>query len=163
MGSADEGLPLLENGIEVYRGLKTPPVFWPLLLYLCAGAYDAASRPEDGLPLLNEAVQASPAGSGKALASEVLSLRGKLLLSLSPENAAEAESWYQLALTNAREVNASMLELRAATRLSRLWQEQGKTGQARKLLGDAYAKMTEGFTTPDLKQARALLADLSKD
>jgi predicted ATPase len=62
----------------------------------------------------------------------------------------------------ADEVHAPMLELRAATRLSRLWHEQGNTEQARKTLNEAYSKITEGFTTADLKEARALLADLSE-
>ena len=47
---------LIEEGLKAYRGLKTPPVFWPLLLHLCAGAYGAASRPRDGLALLDEAM-----------------------------------------------------------------------------------------------------------
>jgi predicted ATPase len=73
----------------------------------------------------------------------------------------EAESWYWQAVENAQEVHAPMLELRAALRLSRLWQEQGHREQARRLLSDAYSKITEGFTTPDLKEAQAFLADLS--
>ena len=93
--------------------------------------------------------------------SEFLILQGELLLALSPANAAEAESCYQQAVENARAVQAPMLELRAAMRLSRLWREQGKTDQARKVLSDAYAKMTEGFATADLREAQALLADLS--
>jgi predicted ATPase len=68
---------------------------------------------------------------------------------------------YKQAVDNAQEVHAPMLELRAAMRLSRLWQEQGNRDQARKLLSDAYTKITEGFTTPDLKEAKALLAELS--
>jgi tetratricopeptide (TPR) repeat protein len=161
MGSTEKGLALIEQGLNAYRGLKTPPVFWPLLLYLCAAAYGAASRPQDGLLLMNEAIEIASAGSGKTLTSEFLILQGGLLLALSPANAAEAESLYQQAVDNAREVHAPMLELRAAIRLSRLWQEQGKAEQARKLLSDAYTKITEGFTTADLKEAAALLAELS--
>jgi predicted ATPase len=55
-----------------------------------------------------------------------------------------------------------MLELRAAIRLSRLWLQQGKKEQARKTLGDAYSKITEGFAWADLREASALLADLSE-
>jgi len=80
---------------------------------------------------------------------------------LSSNNAAEAESWYQQAVDNAQDVHAPLLELRAAMRLSRLWQAQGKKEQARKLLSEAYTKITEGFTTADLKEASALLAELS--
>ncbi|HEX6269173.1 MAG TPA: adenylate/guanylate cyclase domain-containing protein [Anaerolineales bacterium] len=161
MGSAEKGLALIEEGINIYRILKTPPVFWPLLLYLCAGAYGAASRPEQGLRLLKEAIEFETAGSARTFVSEFLMLQGELLLALSPANATEAESAYRQAVDNAREVHAPMLELRAAMRLSRLWHEQGKTEQARELLSEAYTKMSEGFTIPDLKEAEALLADLS--
>jgi tetratricopeptide (TPR) repeat protein len=161
MGLTDEGLALIEQGLNAYRGLKTPPVFWPLLLHLCAGAYNAASRPEDGLTLLNEAIETASRGSGRALTSEFLILKGELLLALSSANTAEAESLYQQAVLIAQEVQAPMLQLRAALKLSRLWQKQGNTEQARKLLSDAYTKITEGFTTADLKEASALLADLS--
>jgi predicted ATPase len=50
-----------------------------------------------------------------------------------------------------------MLELRAAIRLSRVWKEMGKLDESRKLLSDAYSKLTEGFTTADLKEASTLL------
>ena len=52
-----------------------------------------------------------------------------------------------------------MLELRAAVSLSRLWKEQGKAEDGRRLLSDAYERLTEGFTTADMKEASALLAD----
>jgi predicted ATPase len=110
---------------------------------------------------MNEAIEIASAGSAKTMASEFLILKGDLLLALSSDYAAEAESWYQQALKNTQEVHAPMLELRAAMRLSRLWQEQGKKEQARKLLSDAYTKITEGFATHDMKEANALLAKLS--
>ena len=52
------------------------------------------------------------------------------------------------------------MELRAATRLARLWQRQGKVAEARTILGDLYGWFTEGFDTPDLRDARALLDSL---
>jgi adenylate cyclase len=161
MGSIEMGLALIEKGIEAYRGLKTPPVFWPLLLYLCAGAYRAAAKPEEGLALMKEAIEFETRGSTRVLVSEFLILQGELLLALSSVNTAPAESCYKEAVDNARAVHTPMLELRAALRLSRLWQQQGKTEQAQKLLSEAYTKMTEGFTMPDLKEAQALLAELS--
>ena len=161
-GAINEGLALIEPGMTEYRNLKTPPVFWPLLLCWHAGAYGAAARPADGLPLVNEALQIGLSfGPGKSFAPEVLGLKGELLLALDPNNAAEAEPLFQLAVNFAQEVNAPMLELRAALKLSRLWQAQGKTEQARELLSAAYAKMTEGFTLPDLMQAQALLKELA--
>jgi predicted ATPase len=163
MGDIDRGLALIEQGMTAYRGLKTPPVFWPMLLHLCAGAYGAASRPEDGLPLLNEARGAvsSSSSSAKTLTSEFLTLEGDLLIASSSDNEVEAASLYQDAVNMAREVHAPMMELRAAMRLSRLWQNQGKSEQARELLSTAYSKITEGFSTADMKEAKALLATLS--
>jgi adenylate cyclase len=163
IGRIDEGLALTEQGLREYRGLKTPPVFWPLLLHLCAGAYGTASRPSDGLPLLDEAMAAEKfsSGSSESLTPEFLSLKGDLLLALSSDNAAEAESLYQDAVNIAREVGAAMVELQAAIALSRLWRNQGKSEQAWELLSVAYSQITEGFTTADMKEAKAILATLS--
>src|SRR6266540_1973846 len=162
LGSTEKGLALIEQGLNTYRGLKTPPVFWPLLLHLCAGAYGAASRPEVGLHMMNEAIEIGSSSSARTLVSEFLILKGALLLALSSDHAAEAEALYEQAVLNAQEVHAPMLELRAAIGLSRLWHQQGKKEQARKVLNEAYSKITEGFTTADLKEASALLADLSE-
>jgi tetratricopeptide (TPR) repeat protein len=161
MGSPETGLALIEQGLEAYRGLKTPPVFLPILLYLCADAYGAASRPEKGLRLLQEAKEIQTAGSTKTLASEFYMLQGELLLACSSANMAAAEPYFQQALEAAQEVNTAMLELRAALRLSRLWHQQGKTEQARELLNTAYTKVSEGFATADMKEAKDLLDELS--
>jgi predicted ATPase len=107
-------------------------------------------------------MQIGSADSDKTFISEVLILKGDLILALSAANAAEAESLYRQAVLLAQTVQAPMLELRAATRLSRLWKEQGNKEQARKVLNETYSKMTEGFTTADLREASALLADLSE-
>jgi predicted ATPase len=161
MGSADEGLGLIELAMNNYQRLRTPPVFWPLLLYLQAGACGLAGRPEDGLTLLDEAVEIATQTPGPTLWSEFFQLKGDLLLAVSIDNAAEAESWFRRAVDTAAEVDAPMLQLRAALRLCRLWHEQGKTGPARHLLSDAYERLTEGFSTADLREAKALLDDLA--
>jgi predicted ATPase len=160
MGSTDEGLMQIEEAMNSYQQLKTPPVFWPLLLYLQAGACRLAGRPGDGLTLIDEAVDIATESAGPTLWSEFFQLKGELLLALSTDEAAEAESWLQRAVDTAADVQAPMLQLRAALRLSRLWREQGKTEEARALLSDAYDRFTEGFSTADLRQAKALLDDL---
>jgi predicted ATPase len=162
-GEKDRGLALIEEGLNTYRGLKTPPVFWPMLLHLCAETYGVASRPKEGLPLLNEAIAvASPQSSASQnLTPEFLILKGDLLLAFSSDNSAEAESLYQDAVRNAQEMHTPILQLRAAVRLGRLWQNQDKKEEARKLLNDAYSRLTEGFATADMKEADALLVTLS--
>jgi adenylate cyclase len=95
-----------------------------------------------------------------AISSEFLQLKGDLLLAQSRENMVEVESFYQKAVDVAGEMQALMMELRAALRLSRLWREQGKTEEARRVLSEAYGKFSEGFGILDLIEAKALLDEL---
>jgi predicted ATPase len=88
-------------------------------------------------------------------------LKGELLLARSTENRAEAELCFHRALEAARQQSAKAFELRAATSLARLWRDQSQRAQARDLLAPVYGWFTEGFDTADLKDARALLGELS--
>ena len=108
-----------------------------------------------------EAIAANKSDSSDSLAPEFLILKGDLLLTRSSDNTAEAESLYQGALNQSREVRAAMVELQAAMRLSRLWQNRGEPERARELLTATYSKITEGFTTSDMKDAAAILDTLS--
>jgi predicted ATPase len=72
-----------------------------------------------------------------------------------------AEPWFSEALATARKYGAKLFELRASTSLARLWRDQGKPQQARKLLAPVYGWFTEGFDTRDLKEAKALLDELA--
>ncbi len=92
--------------------------------------------------------------------AELHRLQGELLLDRSPGDYGPAESAFQEALSIARAQQAKSLELRAATSLARLWRAQAKTKAARELLAPVYNWFTEGFDTPDLKEAKALLDEL---
>jgi len=72
----------------------------------------------------------------------------------------EAEGCFRQALDIARRQQAKSLELRAAVSLSRLWQQQGNKVPARQMLQEIYGWFTEGFDTPDLQEAKALLETL---
>jgi predicted ATPase len=73
----------------------------------------------------------------------------------------EVEACFRQALNIARQQQAKSLELRAATSLARLLQAQGKRAEARQMLTESYGWFTEGFDTPDLQEAKALLAALT--
>src|SRR5919198_1952473 len=88
------------------------------------------------------------------------SLRGALLLRQGPRPTwEEAEACFRQALAIARQQQAKSWELRAAMRLARLWQQQGKRTAARALLAPVYGWFTEGFDTADLQEAQALLEE----
>jgi len=81
---------------------------------------------------------------------------------MSPErDLAKGEACFEQALEVARAQQAKSWELRATTSMARLWRDQGKPQQARELLAPVYGWFTEGFDTLDLKQAKALLDELT--
>ncbi|MGH8693409.1 MAG: hypothetical protein ACREVM_04165, partial [Burkholderiales bacterium] len=93
-------------------------------------------------------------------------LKGELTL-LQPSREGEeaggrdkGEACFQQAIAIARRQGARSLELRAVMALSRLWRQQGKSGEARQMLAQSYGWFTEGFDTADLQEAKALLAEL---
>src|SRR5262245_6709968 len=123
--------------------------------YLTAGQLsDARGAVEGGLAL--------SAQTGQAVSdAELHRLRGEIVLA-SGGAPAEAEAHFQRALEVARSQVARSFELRAATSLARLWSDQGKPAEARAILQPVYAWFTEGFDTPDLKDAKALLEKLGR-
>jgi predicted ATPase/class 3 adenylate cyclase len=157
MGRAEEGARHVERGIQMYQGLKTPPIFWPQLLSLQATILGGMGSAARGLSLLEEGIQAASNWSGKSMVPEFLRLKGDLLLLVDPANAPEAVSCFQQSLEIARESQADMFELRAAISLSRLRQSQGRSEEGKRVLNDVYQRFTEGFDTADLKAARELL------
>jgi predicted ATPase len=88
---------------------------------------------------------------------EVCRLRGIFLLHPAALNLQQAETCLQRAGVIAARQHAKAWELRSAVSLSRLWHQQGKPLDARQKLEPIYGWFTEGFTTPDLLEARALL------
>jgi predicted ATPase/class 3 adenylate cyclase len=159
LGHPEEGLADIRDGIARYQGLKTPPVFWPLILFMQAGSCAQSGRPAEGLAFLDEAMEIADEGSGMTLLPEFYSLRGDLLL-LSAQNDDEAESWFQRSFDTAKGLDARMMQLRAAIGLCRSQGEQGDAQHGRELLSATYATFTEGFSAPDLIAAANLLENL---
>jgi predicted ATPase len=93
--------------------------------------------------------------------AEVNRIAGELALKSPQPDAAKAEAYFERALSVARQQQAKSWELRASMSLARLWRDQGKPQQARELLAPVYGWFTEGFNTLDLKEARALLDELT--
>jgi class 3 adenylate cyclase/tetratricopeptide (TPR) repeat protein len=155
-GYADEGIPLLtageaarhELGIVAFRSL-------PLLGDACrmAGLTQAA------LAHLTEAHRLGEETQSRFVQAETLRLRGDVLLAMG--DAREAEADYHQAIATAQQQSAKLWELRAATSLAKLWRDQGKRAEAHALLATVYGWFTEGFGTPVLQEAKALLVELA--
>jgi predicted ATPase len=156
VGQVEEGLAKVRQGVDLYQGLRTPPVFWPMLRALEAGAYAQAGRVEDGLIMVDEALEISGRGSGTTVLPEFQLLKGDLLLSLGQGTGADPEPWFQRAFDLAQRLDARMSQLRAAARLCRLRSDRD-AGTAAAQLRAVYDTFTEGFATADLTEARALL------
>jgi predicted ATPase len=132
----------------------------PYQLVLLAEAVGHAGQVKEGLRLLAEAMMVLEAGGQGDLLAEAYRLQGALLLRQAVTEAAQAEACFHQALAIAHRQQAKSWELRAATSLAQLWQQQGKRREARELLAPVYGWFTEGFDTADLQEAKALLAEL---
>src|SRR5262249_13770685 len=148
-------LSLLCSGLAAYRAGGAE--FWtPHHTFLLARAYGIAERIEEALAALDEAEQIGDKTGERWLGSELCRYKGQLLL-LHQGHSEGAEKLYSKALSIAREQDAKLWELRASVSLARLRRDQGRRNEARDLLAPVYGWFTEGFDTPDLKEAKALL------
>jgi len=157
-GDVTEGMSLLRRGSIDYRTTGAE-VWMPYFIALLANAYEAAEQIEEALTLLEEALEIVERTGERWFAAELHRHKGELLLHQGHTEA--AEELYCKALSIARDQEAKMWELRAAVSLARLRRNQGMTTEARELLAPVYGWCTEGFDTPDLKEARALLEALN--
>jgi predicted ATPase len=157
-GQTDLGIAEMQRALAILQAMDVVLFKWDRLSLL-AEAYGHAGRLVDALSSINEAIGLIETSGARNAESHAYRVKGDLLLRQG--YAAEAEACLQRALDIARSQSAKSWELRAATSIARLWQQQGKRGEARTLLQDVYGWFTEGFDTPDLQDARALLDELA--
>jgi len=156
LGDVEEGLSGIREGMDLYQDMKTPPVFWPMLLSVRAGACAGAGLTDEGLAFIDQAVALVGESSTMPLLPELFLVKGDLLAADRATDGGTAP-WYRRALESARALDARMSQLRAATRLCRLPQDRADAERSRRLLESVYATFTEGFTTADLTEARGLI------
>jgi len=130
----------------------------PFFIALFARACEIAGQIEESLTLLDDALQIVERTGERWFAAELNRHKGQLLLRQGRSDA--AEELYRKALSIAQEREAKLWELRAAMSLGRLRRDQGRRAEAYDLLAPIYGWFSEGFDTPDLKEARALLDEL---
>jgi class 3 adenylate cyclase/predicted ATPase len=171
MEGEEEGIVGMRQGLDTYqttRGELARPYFLALL----AEAYGKVGQVEEGLTALAEALAVVYKNGERFYEAELYRLKGELLLiqagrSDSPAAPAgksmlsEAETCFRQALEVSRLQSTKSLELRAVMSLSRLLQKQDKKEEAQQMLAEIYGWFTEGFKTADLKEAKALLEELT--
>ena len=154
-GQVEDGIAQIRRGRDGWSdsGMVLNESF--LSTFLVEG-YALAGHPEEGLPLLAEALAMAERTGEGLWEAELHRLQGDLLR-MQGAAEAEVEACFRQALDVARRQQAKWHELRASASLGRLWQQQGRQAEARALLAEIYDWFTEGFDTPVLKEARALL------
>jgi len=156
-GEVEAGIAQMHEGMAGFPA--TGIVFTrPYYLALLAEQYAKGGDVERGLALVAEALDAIDRSGEHWCNVELLRIKGELLLMRGQD--AGAEATFRRAITVARSQAARSLELRAATSLARLWLRQARHAEARQMLAEIYDWFSEGFDTADLKDARALLAQL---
>jgi class 3 adenylate cyclase/predicted ATPase len=159
-GEVAEGISLLRSGSTAHCATGAE-LLVPHHTALLARACEIAGQVEEALALLDEALQIVERTGERWFAPELNRHKGRLLLRQG--HAEAAEELYRKALNIAEEQGAKLWELRAAASLARLRRDQGRPAEARNLLAPVYGWFTEGFDTQDLKEAKALLDELSSD
>jgi predicted ATPase len=124
-----------------------------------AEAHSILGRSGKGLQCIVEASQIIETTGERCTETEALRLHGDLLIAAGDVDAADRH--YRQAIIVAERQSAKLLQLRASVSLGRLWRDQGKRAEAYDLLDPIYKWFTEGFDAPDLKDAKALLEQLT--
>jgi class 3 adenylate cyclase/predicted ATPase len=172
----EEGIGQTLQGLTAWRDTGAV-ILVPTFLALLAESYGLAGQPEEGLTVLDEALDIADTNGECWWKAELYRLKGELWLikttrkgnlgndpgapSSGAVAAQQAEICFLQSLDVAHGQQAKSLELRAAMSLSRLWQQRGQRTEARQLLAPIYGWFTEGFDTADLQEAKVLLEELS--
>jgi len=158
-GQAEAGITQIRSATTARResGAEMLQSFY---LGVLADAYRTSCQTETGLSTIAEALAFARRSEEGFYEAELYRVKGELLLQQSKAHRPEAESCFHQAIDIARRQRAKSWELRAATSLARLWQQQGKQAEAHELLSENYNWFTEGFDTKDLQDAKALLEEM---
>lgn len=157
-GRVEEGRARIRQGVEIYRSTGAR-LNLPYLKSIIAEGHLVVGDRSGGLAAVDEAIELAREALDRYYVPELHRLRGELLL-LGGEGVDAARTCFQEAAASARLQDSRMLELRATVSLSRLLEGEGRREDARAVLGDVYGRFSEGFESPDLRDAARLLAIL---
>ena len=158
-GDSEQGIAQIREGLAAWKSTGTG-MRRPYFLGLLADALLRIDRTVEGLEVIEECETLIEISGETRWQAETVRLKAALM-DRAGAASKDIEITYLRALEIARGQEARLLQLRAATSLGHLWHGQGKTKEARQLLGPLYAWFTEGFDAPDVRRAKTLLDELS--
>jgi len=175
----DEGFEQLGEGLTNHR-LTGAEVILPHFLGLLVEAFRKTNQVDEGLRILEEALEVVQRNGEAYYQAELYRLKGELLLAqmaavsevttrgktkikTKPPGAVQAEKCFQRSIKIAQKQKAKSWELKSTISLARLYQHQNKQEEAHNLLAEIYNSFTEGFDTIALREAKALLNELSEN
>jgi len=156
----EEGLTKLIDGLSATRATGAR-IHDTCTLALLAEIYLHRNKIDEGLAVIEEAQKLAVTGGALFWQAELFRLKGELLLEQSGESVQKAEACLCDALKIAQDQQATMLELRAATSLAKLWRKNGKAEDARRILHAVYSRFSEYTDNLDLIEAKKILDSLS--
>jgi tetratricopeptide (TPR) repeat protein len=157
LGRAGEGITLLRAGIAGLLQIGMPL----RIAYNTALLAEAEHRQgafSEALETIERAFQAK--SDAPQFRPEIFRIQGEVRFDSAQEELAEGD--FREAIAIARSMGAKAFELRATMSLARLLARHGCRDEARSTLADIYNWFSEGFDTADLKDAKALLDELSR-
>jgi predicted ATPase len=157
-GDLEQGSALMEQSLSVLSS-SGRRVMRPYMQMVLARAKVDLGKLSEAFELVDEALRATDAQGERWSEAELHHVRARLLLARRQFDESEVHLWRSIEISRSQQARA--FELRAATSLAGLWRDQGKVKEARELLAPVYGWFTEGFDTPDLKEAKALLEELA--
>ena len=160
-GQLEEGLQLLEKGLQAYRATGAELAV-PYYLSVFADGCIKAGRFTEASVALDEALTLVEKNDERFQEAELYRLKGELELAESGDQSA-AEECFRLAIETAQRQRSKAWELRATTSLAELWRKRGRREEGIRILSAARGLYTEGFTMPDVVDAKALFENLEDE
>jgi class 3 adenylate cyclase/predicted ATPase len=159
-GKASNAVQMITSAINAYRSIGST-LWLPEYLVHLANAHAQLGQIDDAWRCVGEAMTVMEASGETWCEAELHRISGEIAMNSPEQDAVRAQTYFERALSVARQQQAKSWELRAAMSMARLWRDQGKRDKAHDLLAPVYGWFTEGFDTLDLKEAKALLDELA--
>jgi class 3 adenylate cyclase/predicted ATPase len=159
-GRAADAVQMITSGVAAWRSTGST-VWTPLHMSFLAYAHAGLGQFDDAWRCIGEAMTAEETTKERWSEADIHRTAGEIELMLPEPDPAKAQAHFERAIAIAHEQKAKSWELRAATSLARLWQVQDRRREAHDRIAPIYGWFTEGFDTRDLKEAKALLDELS--